>query len=205
MATDPHEIRHPWPCWQRDAARPEVDANLRERFAGIDADVASRHPVCELSGRCCNFDACGHRLYATGLEIAWLLRQRAGPTAAPPSGPRDRGGEQAIRSVPGGVGTTPGPRLPVFGEGGAPSSGPCPFQVGRLCSVHRIRPLGCRLFFCDPSAVPWLNEVHEQHLAELRRLHERFDVPYAYMEWRAGLAAARTALGGWLTPAPSAP
>src|SRR5690348_9608071 len=31
----------------------------------------------------------------------------------------------------------------------------CPFQVNRLCSVHTIRPFGCRMFFCDPSATEW--------------------------------------------------
>src|SRR5688500_9413909 len=26
--------------------------------------------------------------------------------------------------------------------------GGCPFQLGGLCSVHTIRPFGCRVFFC---------------------------------------------------------
>src|SRR5438552_3364887 len=32
---------------------------------------------------------------------------------------------------------------------------PCPFQVNSLCTVHEIRPFGCRMFFCDPSATDW--------------------------------------------------
>src|SRR6476660_5398588 len=27
----------------------------------------------------------------------------------------------------------------------------CPFQAGKLCGVHAIRPFGCRMFFCDAT------------------------------------------------------
>src|SRR4051812_18059800 len=40
----------------------------------------------------------------------------------------------------------PGPEVPVWKE--QPG---CPFQVGGLCSVHLIRPFGCRVFFCDET------------------------------------------------------
>jgi Fe-S-cluster containining protein len=65
----------------------------------------------------------------------------------------------------------------------------CPFQVARLCSVHPIRPFGCRMFFCDATATQWQNERYEQFHAELKRLHEALGVPYFYVEWRAALAA----------------
>jgi hypothetical protein len=63
----------------------------------------------------------------------------------------------------------------------------CPFQVGKLCGVHQIRPFGCRMFYCDPAAQHWQNEVYERFHATLKRLHERFAVPYAYLEWRESL------------------
>ena len=66
----------------------------------------------------------------------------------------------------------------------------CPFQVGKLCSVRELRPLGCRLFYCDPIAEPWMNDAYEQFLKQLRGLHERHDLPYAYMEWRQALMDA---------------
>ena len=65
----------------------------------------------------------------------------------------------------------------------------CPFQVARLCSVHAIRPFGCRMFFCDATATQWQNERYERFHAELKRLHESLGVPYFYVEWRAALAA----------------
>ena len=74
----------------------------------------------------------------------------------------------------------------------------CPFQVAGLCSVHSIRPFGCRMFFCDPTSTDWQNARYERFHAELKRLHEQLNVPYLYVEWRQALAA----LG--LSPEPAA-
>jgi Fe-S-cluster containining protein len=63
----------------------------------------------------------------------------------------------------------------------------CPFQVAKLCSVHPIRPFGCRMFFCDATATAWQNERYERFHAELKRLHEQLGVPYLYVEWRRAL------------------
>ena len=73
----------------------------------------------------------------------------------------------------------------------------CPFQIARLCTVHAIRPFGCRMFFCDPTSTAWQNERYEHFHAGLKRLHEQLNVPYLYLEWRQALAA----LG--LSPEPS--
>jgi len=64
----------------------------------------------------------------------------------------------------------------------------CPFQAGKLCGVHAIRPMGCRLFFCDPASTDWQQTRYERFHAELKHLHARLDVPYFYLEWRAALA-----------------
>jgi len=74
-----------------------------------------------------------------------------------------------------------------------PSDG-CPFQVTGLCGVHAIRPLGCRIYFCDPAAQSWQNPVYETFLTELRQLHDRHGLDYRYMEWRSGLAETRTTI-----------
>jgi Fe-S-cluster containining protein len=66
--------------------------------------------------------------------------------------------------------------------------GGCPFQVANLCGVHPIRPLGCRVYFCDKSAQAWQHELSERLLADVRALHDRFDIEYRYGEWRAMLA-----------------
>lgn len=65
----------------------------------------------------------------------------------------------------------------------------CPFQSNKLCTVHAIRPFGCRMFFCDATSTQWQNEAYEQFHARLKRLHEEMVVPYAYVEWRQALKA----------------
>jgi Fe-S-cluster containining protein len=65
--------------------------------------------------------------------------------------------------------------------------GVCPFQSGKLCGVHSIRPMGCRIFFCDPSSTQWQQERYERFQADLKRLHGELQVPYLYMEWRSAL------------------
>ncbi|HXE54292.1 MAG TPA: hypothetical protein VN541_14810 [Tepidisphaeraceae bacterium] len=64
----------------------------------------------------------------------------------------------------------------------------CPFQQNKLCTVHAIRPFGCRMFFCDATSTDWQNKMYEHFHAELKRLHEEHDVPYAYIEWRRALS-----------------
>ena len=63
----------------------------------------------------------------------------------------------------------------------------CPFQIDSLCSVHPIRPFGCRMFFCDATATEWQNEQYERFHGRLKQLHETLGVPYRYLEWREAL------------------
>jgi Fe-S-cluster containining protein len=79
---------------------------------------------------------------------------------------------------------SPGPHVAAWDGTG------CPFQHQKLCSVHAIRPMGCRLFFCDASAGQWQNDLYERFHAQLKRLHESLEVPYRYLEWRAALQMA---------------
>jgi hypothetical protein len=131
------------------AARPDVAAAVADVYARVSTAVDARRPVCVASGRCCHFDAYGHDLFVTTLEVAAFVTQlRARPIANP---------------------------------------GSCPFQVGKLCGVHAIRPFGCRLFYCDPTAQQWQQNLYEQLHADLRRLHETLGVDYFYVEWRNAL------------------
>ncbi len=65
----------------------------------------------------------------------------------------------------------------------------CPFQVGKTCGVHSIRPMGCRVFFCDPTSTDWQTDLYEKIHNQLRKLHESWEIPYFYVEWRQALAA----------------
>jgi hypothetical protein len=49
--------------------------------------------------------------------------------------------------------------------------------------------MGCRIFFCDPTADQWQQQLYEQLHLELKQLHERLAIPYFYVEWRDALQA----------------
>lgn len=63
----------------------------------------------------------------------------------------------------------------------------CPFQRVKLCTVHSIRPFGCRVYFCDATSTDWQHGAYERFHADLKRLHEQLGVPYTYIEWREAL------------------
>ncbi|HEV7299374.1 MAG TPA: hypothetical protein VGN72_08420 [Tepidisphaeraceae bacterium] len=131
--------------------RPEVGAVVGQVYADLQGEIDARKPICSASGKCCRFEAYGHRLYVTTIELAAFVASldRSGPT-------------------------------PWDGTG-------CPYQVKGLCSVHTVRPFGCRIFFCDPTASQWQNDQYETFHNRLKAEHERLGVPYRYVEWRAAL------------------
>jgi len=61
--------------------------------------------------------------------------------------------------------------------------GCCPHQADGRCTVREARPIGCRIFFCDQASQSWQPPETEATLNEIKALHARFDLPYAYVEW----------------------
>lgn len=72
----------------------------------------------------------------------------------------------------------------------APSPGEdrCPYQLGGICTARDRRPLGCRVFFCDPNAQSWQPALYESGLRKLRDIGGRFGIGYRYREWLSALA-----------------
>lgn len=145
-------------AWLAAAREPAIAAELEGVYTMVAGEVASRGPACWASGRCCNFERAGHRLYTTGLEAAYTVAR-----AAP--------------------GATDGRSLPVLGAAGG-----CRYQEANLCGVHAARPLGCRVYFCDRSAQEWQRELSERAIGLVRAVHDRHAVEYRYAEWRGLLA-----------------
>jgi len=56
----------------------------------------------------------------------------------------------------------------------------CPFQVGAFCTARDPRPLGCRIYFCDPAYQDTGNALMESSLAKLKRLAEELEVEWKY-------------------------
>ena len=136
--------------------RPDVRDAVLRIYNDFQQQINARQPLCSASGRCCNFDRYGHRLYVTTIELATFLHQL----------------NESGMTIP-----------------DATDPATCPLQLNKLCSVHPIRPFGCRIFFCDPTATQWQNDQYEQFHARLKRLHDTLNVPYFYVEWREALRA----------------
>lgn len=56
----------------------------------------------------------------------------------------------------------------------------CPFQVEKLCTARDERPLGCRIYFCDPAYQETGNALTESSLAKLKRLADEQGLEWRY-------------------------
>ena len=125
-------------------------ADLERLYAQLDRELPRYEFTCSASGRCCDFDAYGHRLYVSTLEAAWFFE------AAP----------EAVNDDPG--------ACPAWG-------------ADRLCKARDGRMLGCRTYFCPPYPVEGPEALHERYMAQVKAIHDRHRIPYAYKDvvaWR---------------------
>jgi len=56
----------------------------------------------------------------------------------------------------------------------------CPFQVENLCTAREPRPLGCRVYFCDPTYQNTGNTITETFLHRLKELADEHQLPWRY-------------------------
>ena len=70
----------------------------------------------------------------------------------------------------------------------SPAAGLCPHQGQDRCLARAGRALGCRLFFCDPSAHEWFCDAYESFHQQIKLLHAAHGLPYVYAELTAALA-----------------
>src|SRR6516225_6620313 len=48
----------------------------------------------------------------------------------------------------------------------------CPFQKENLCTAREPRPLGCRVYYCDPAYQDTGNRITETYLRRLKKIAE---------------------------------
>jgi len=174
--------------WLAAARRPDIAAQLQAIFTECADAIAARGPTCWASGRCCNFEQAGHLLYVTGLEAAFTLANFNWlPLSAAPAPARTPLTINSASSSADPSTLTPSQLLASIDKA-------CPFQAANLCGVHTIKPLGCRIYFCDKSAQDWQQALYEKLLADLRHLHDQQAVEYRYGEWRTMLKQILTAM-----------
>src|SRR5215207_871692 len=73
----------------------------------------------------------------------------------------------------------------VLLEGAPPYQPPvsgdsCPFQKDALCTAREPRPLGCRVYYCDPNYQETGNRITEKYLRRLKELAEEHQVSWFY-------------------------
>jgi Fe-S-cluster containining protein len=66
----------------------------------------------------------------------------------------------------------------------------CPFQVGGLCTAREQRPLGCRIYFCDPDYQGRQTEITEDAIARLKEIADEFGTGWEYAPLHRFLNAA---------------
>ncbi len=70
-------------------------------------------------------------------------------------------------------------------EAGLPFAKPvtrdgCPFQIDNHCTAREHRPLGCRIYFCDPNFQEQQSPLTEAALAKMKSLADEFDTGWRY-------------------------
>ncbi len=67
----------------------------------------------------------------------------------------------------------------------------CPWQdASGRCNARDARPLGCRVYFCDPSYQEHAPALSEQSIAELKRMVDAADLPWGYAPLHVHLRSA---------------
>ncbi len=69
----------------------------------------------------------------------------------------------------------------------------CPFQIDGLCTARDARPLGCRIYFCDPTYETRMAEITEDALAKLKQIADAHGTGWHYAPLHHFLNAPRAA------------
>jgi hypothetical protein len=69
----------------------------------------------------------------------------------------------------------------------------CPFQKDNLCTAREPRPLGCRIYYCDPAYQETGNHITEKYLQRLKELAEENGLPWQYAPLHTFLNGKATA------------
>jgi hypothetical protein len=71
----------------------------------------------------------------------------------------------------------------------------CPFQKGNLCTAREGRPLGCRVYYCDPHYQETAGRITETYLRRLKDLADQHGVAWRYAPLHHFLASPADAAG----------
>jgi len=177
----------PWgspPAYEPPSA--ETRARLAEVYRRVDAALAPAASACRACGKCCRFEPGGIILFASALELAYLLAETAAASTTMQPKPSRGGSPDPPREKRGyGLGNgvcAAGPETRrakwrcITGATGVRSgsrdSWRCPYQRENLCIARDARLLGCRTYFCDAEAREAGEGAYAEALREIQRIAE---------------------------------
>jgi len=67
-----------------------------------------------------------------------------------------------------------------YPAGGEIGPAGCPYQVGNICTARERRPLGCRVYYCDPQWEGRGEELSELYIKRLKDLHDFHETDWDY-------------------------
>jgi len=150
----------PWePIPAASPPDPRVAAALEALWAECDRRLADLGVRCRACGQCCDFPRRGHVLFAMKAELDVCLDWARRRLATDSHEMRRR-----------------------------LDAGLCPFQEGSSCRVHPVRPLGCRIFFCETDDAAQLERLaadlhrHLQSIVRGNGLLQWYGPALAYMK-----------------------
>jgi len=168
-------VAGPWgpppPFQPPSAGTRETMARLYE---DVDASLAPVAAACRACGKCCRFKPGGIVLFASAAELAYLVAEMGGmPRACPPCG----GPPLPGHACDAGADACPRQQRPACRQAGVGTrriGGPwrCPYQQGNRCGARRVRPLGCRTYFCQAEARAGGERIYAEALREIQRIAE---------------------------------
>lgn len=79
----------------------------------------------------------------------------------------------------------------------------CPFQVNGLCTARETRPLGCRIYFCDPAFQDRMSAITEATIAALKKIADAHGTGWEYAPLQHFLNEPRAASAPQTPDAPA--
>ena len=132
----------------------EIFQELRQIYNDLYQEIANleRRPRCFDCGACCNFNYFDHTPFVTELE---LMHIKAGLQKNPTIS------ELYLKQTDVNL---------------------CPFFLNQTCNAHELRPLSCRVYFCNfDYENNTANEIYEKYHRKIKLLHEKYGIAYQYM------------------------
>ena len=121
-----------------------------------ELDLLSVELDCKACGDCCDFRVFEHIPYVTNIELKFIRAELK---------KNSEGCKDAACCV-----STESQDLKL-----------CPFYRDKKCIAHQLRPLSCRVYFCNQEyEKKFSSQIYEKYHQKIKELHKNNNVEYLY-------------------------